>query len=79
MTQEFDVDAPELRLIAQLAGVAPSRLAAGLNNPERILDHLSSTECFRIADAFKGLVDFEVRMNTALDVALAHITRTRSN
>jgi hypothetical protein len=75
----FSPDAGELRLVAQLSGVAPSKLAAGLSDPERILDHLTAAECYRVADGFRRLLVFEQAMNAALDVAISRIQKDRSN
>ena len=77
--EPVSADLPELRLVAQLAGIAPSKLAAGLNDPEHILDHLAPDEFYRCADGLRRFLAFERRMDAALDTALTHITKARSN
>jgi hypothetical protein len=49
-------DSPELRAIAQLAGVAPSRLARAYNDPEHILEHFTIEEMKRLQVAYERLL-----------------------
>ena len=71
-------DLPELRLVAQLAGVRPDRLAAALNDPTHWLDLFTADECFRVADGYTRLNNFNIRVHAALDVAETTILKDRS-
>lgn len=51
----LDVDAPELRLVAQLAGVAPARVVAAYNDPDTFLFHLTAEEVQRLGAAMDCL------------------------
>jgi hypothetical protein len=44
MAEPISPDLPELRLLAQLASIKPSALAAALNNPECFSKHISNEE-----------------------------------
>jgi hypothetical protein len=63
-----------LRLLAQLAGVKPSAIAAALNNPEYLDAHLTSEQLARFADAESRLVDFITRTNTYLTPHIDAVT-----
>ena len=69
-------DLPELRIIAQFAGIAPSRLAAAFNNPEHFLDHMTPDELDRFKDSCDRLNAIQVRMLAAVDIAITHSTRS---
>jgi hypothetical protein len=61
-------DAPELRLIAQLASIKPSQLAAALNNPEHWRDHIAREQTFQIGEAFAKLRALSVRFGDAAEL-----------
>lgn len=73
MGEKLGVDTPELRLIAQLAGIAPSRLAAALNNPEHLYQHLTLDELKRFEESCIRLSGVQARMIEALSAAAAAI------
>ena len=75
-SSRFAPDLPELRIIAQFAGIAPSRLAAAFNNPEHFLDHITPDELDRFKDSCDRLSALQVRMLAAVDIAIAHQKRT---
>ena len=70
MSDRFDVDASELRLIAQLAGIAPSRLAQAFNDPTHLFHHLNRDELERFKDSCDRLAGVQARMLEALDAAI---------
>jgi len=51
-------DAPELRLLAQLGGVAPSRMADAYNDPDHFLEHMTLAEMKRLQGAYERLLAF---------------------
>jgi len=59
-------DDPELRMLAQLAGIAPARLAAALNDVEHIRDHMTVDEGQRLIDAMGKLLPLVSRINAAI-------------
>jgi hypothetical protein len=65
-------DLPELRLLAQLAAVKPSALAAALNNPEHFSEHLPAEELSRYLAGMTRLIALLSRINAILDGALAN-------
>ena len=69
----FSPDLPELRLIAQLAGIAPSRLAAAFNDPAHLMEHLTRDELKQFQAACFRLGEVQSRMMQALDAAAAAI------
>ena len=72
----FSPDLPELRLIAQLAGIAPSRLAAAFNSPEHFMDFITQEQLDRFSKSLNRLHAVQVQMIAAVDIAIAHQKRT---
>lgn len=66
MPDPFSPDLPELRLLAQLAGLKPSAVAAALNNPEHFNKHVSSEEMARFANAESRVIALITRINAHL-------------
>jgi hypothetical protein len=64
-------DQPELRLLAQLAGCAPSKLAAAFNNPEHLFKHVTLEQLARLKESCDRLAALMVLMTARADVALA--------
>jgi hypothetical protein len=56
MTEPISPDIPALRLMAQLAGIAPSHLAAAFSDPERFTQHMTREEFDRLREAIQRLV-----------------------
>ena len=65
-------DLPELRLLAQLAGIAPSRMAAAFNDPEHFFKHMTLDEL----NALKASVD---RFAAVQDQLLAAVLIAAAN
>jgi hypothetical protein len=59
-------DEPELRLLAQLAGLKPSAIAAAVNNPEHFNKHVSAEEMARFAAASTRVIALISRISTHL-------------
>jgi hypothetical protein len=68
--EPFSPDAPEVRFIAQLAGIAPSRLAAFVNDPKHARQHMTPDEGKRLMDAFGRLKTVIDSINVAMDIAI---------
>ncbi len=62
-------DLPELRLLAQLAGVKPSALAAGFSAPENLLQYVGLEELARLKDACDRLAAVMWIMTAAAEKA----------
>jgi hypothetical protein len=62
----YSPDLPELRLLAQLAGVKPSALAAALNNPEHFSAHITTAQVSRYLSGVTRLSALTVRIHTLL-------------
>ena len=62
----FSPDEPELRLLAQLAGLKPGALAAALNDPDHFNTHVSSEEMGRFAAAESRVIALITRIHTHL-------------
>lgn len=63
-------DLAELRLLAQLSGIAPSRLAAAVNNPEFFSKHLSVEELGRYVSSVTRLLILTKRIGEVIDTVL---------
>jgi hypothetical protein len=50
--QAFSPDLPELKIMAALAAVQPSAMAAAFNEPEKMFEHLTLGELDRLREAF---------------------------
>jgi hypothetical protein len=61
------VDDNDLRVLAQLAGIAPARLAAACNDPERVPQHMTRDEVVRLRDAMWRLVEVANRLITPFE------------
>ena len=46
----FSPDLPELRLLAQFVGIAPSRLAAAFSDPAHLFEHITLDELQRFKE-----------------------------
>jgi hypothetical protein len=69
-------DEPELRLLAQLAGLKPSAIAAALNNPEHFNKHVNAEEMARFAGAESRVIALISRISTHLTPYIeAHTAR----
>ena len=64
-------DSPELRAVASLAGVDPTRVLEAFNDPEQFNEHCSAAELSKFADALSRLTTFARSMPAVIDVALA--------
>ena len=61
-------DQPELRTLCQLAGIAPSRLAAAFNDPEHLFSHISRDELERFMASCQRLDLLQRRLIAALGI-----------
>jgi len=61
-------DQPELVALANLAAVAPSKVAQGFNDPERLFEHLSLDELARLKAATDRLAMLAVVLANACDM-----------
>lgn len=61
-------DAPELVALANLAGVAPSKLAAGFNDAENLFTYLGLDELDRVRGACERLGALTAVLAQALDI-----------
>jgi hypothetical protein len=61
-------DLPEFRLLAQVAGIKPSALAAALNNPEHFSKHISAEELSRFLASMTRAMELIGRISTILKV-----------
>ena len=68
MSEAISPDMPELRLWAQLVGIAPSRLAAAFNDPLRLHEHITFDEMNMIAGTAGRLAALQARMLAALEL-----------
>ncbi len=73
MPEQFSSDSPELQALAQLASVAPSRMAAAFSDPENFYTHLTLDELNRITDGCTRLGIVQAQLIAALDIAEATI------
>ena len=62
----FLPDQPELLALAQLASVAPSKIAAAYNDPDAFFEHLTLPELDRIRDASERLGQLVTDMAAAV-------------
>jgi hypothetical protein len=67
--ETISADEPALRLIAQLAGVAPSRMVAAFNDPERFFENLTLAELERFYVACVRLTSLVNSLTASLDLA----------
>jgi hypothetical protein len=72
----FSPDLPELRLLAQLAGLRPSAFAAALNNSEHFSEHISADELSRYLASQDRLLALVTRIGNVL---FAELDRTPKN
>lgn len=70
MATNFSPDLPELRLLAQVAGVAPSRMAAAFSDPEHFTNHMTVEEINRFKEGCDRLFAVQADMTAALNVYL---------
>jgi hypothetical protein len=63
----FLADQPELVALANLAGVAPSRVAAAFNNPVALFSHLSLDEIQRLHRACERLGSLTAALAVGLE------------
>jgi len=61
-------DAPELQVLAQLASVAPSKVADAFNDPEHMFDHMSLDELHRLESASTRMGGVITEMARALAI-----------
>jgi hypothetical protein len=61
-------DQPELVVLGTLSGVAPSKMAAGFNDPEHIFSFLDLEEVQRIQGACERLGALTVTLAEALQI-----------
>jgi hypothetical protein len=62
-------DLPELRLLAQLAGLRPASLAAAVNDPDHFSNHISAAEMERFLGAQTRVLRLTARMDRILTAA----------
>jgi hypothetical protein len=78
LPEPFSPDLPELRLLAQLAGLKPNALAAALNNPEHFNKHVDSEELARFTQAESRVIALISRISTHLTPYIeAHTARIK--
>ena len=63
-------DLPELVALGNLAAVAPSKMAAAFNEPEKFFDHLDLKELARLQAACERLAVVQREMTAAMDIYL---------
>jgi len=63
-------DQPELVALGSLAAVAPSRMAAAFNEPDKFFEHLSLEELSRLKAACERLSALQQEMTLAMDAYL---------
>jgi hypothetical protein len=69
-TRQFSPDLPELRLLAQIAGVAPARMAAAFSDPAHFAEHMTIDEINRFKEGCDRLFDVQTEMTEAFHVYL---------
>ena len=69
----IDPDSDALRLVAQFCGLAPSRLAPALSDPERLPLYLSGEEFTRLGEGMGRLGNILQAIKTAALVIQSHI------
>ena len=60
-------DAPELLALAQLASVAPSKIAAAFTDPIRFFDHMTLEELERLNAACERMAVLQKQMIAAME------------
>lgn len=71
-TLNFSSDQPELRLFAQLAGIAPSKLAAAFNEPELLFKHITPDQLASLKEASFSLSALSNRLAASCDIYLKY-------
>jgi hypothetical protein len=64
----FSADQPELRALAQMAGVDPSKMAAGFNEPEKLFDYISLAQLARLKTSADRLGALSLQLVAAMDI-----------
>lgn len=67
--RKFSAGAPEVRALAQMAGIKPARLAAFVNDVWHARDNITPAEAQRLMDGFGRFLLLVGRINTAIKLA----------
>ncbi len=68
----FLADMPELVALAQLSGVAPSKMAAAFSDPEHLFEHISLDELARIKESTDRLAALSAQLAKACEGYIAY-------
>jgi hypothetical protein len=76
---DFLPDQPELQALAQLSGVAPSKMAAAFSEPEKLFEHISLDELARIKESTDRIAALSVALAAACDAYIRHAEGVLAN
>ena len=65
-------DSPELTGIAQMAGIAPEKLAAALTDPSRLFEHITLEELQSLQQSCNRLGVLQARLIAAMEIYEAY-------
>ena len=68
---DISPDQPEFRMLAQLAGCPPSKLAAAFNNPEHLFEHVTLEQLERFTAACARLTALSLELTARIDLVPA--------
>jgi len=74
--QTFSPDLPELRLLAQFAGIEPSQMAAAFSVPELLFEHITLAELNRLTEVCVRIGVLSGQLAAASSIATATLEET---